>query len=42
MSPVLRQRLIVLAFSLWVVAVLAFYVGSFGPVIRMLLAALTA
>lgn len=37
MSVTLRQRLIAIAFGLWVAIVLALYIGSFGPVIRMLI-----
>lgn len=36
-----RQRLITIAFGLWVVAILALYIGSFGPVIRLLISTLT-
>lgn len=32
-----RQRILVLAFWAWIVAMLALYIGSFGPVIRILI-----
>ena len=35
------QRIFVLAFWAWIVAMLALYIGSLGPVIRILISRLT-
>jgi hypothetical protein len=34
------QRIVILAFWAWIVAMLALYIGSLGPVIRILISRL--
>lgn len=34
------RRVLAVAFWIWIFAILALYIGSFGPVIRMLIATL--
>jgi len=36
MNDTLRQRILTLLFWLWVVGILGLYIGSFGPLLRML------
>jgi len=40
MNGVIGQRALRLLFWLWIIVVLGLYVGSFGPVIRLLLSSL--
>lgn len=40
MNDVLGQRVLLFVFWLWVVGIIGLYIGSFGPVIRILLLAL--
>ena len=40
MNGALRQRILIFVFWFWVVGILGLYIGSFGPVIRILLSAL--
>jgi hypothetical protein len=42
MKSISGRRLIALSFWLWIGGMLALYLGSFGPVIRILMAALFA
>jgi len=39
MNDALRQLILISVFWLWVVGILGLYIGSFGPVIRILLLA---
>jgi hypothetical protein len=40
MIGIRHQKIFALAFWLWIVAMFVFYIGSFGPVLRVLLSAL--